>query len=182
MLESINISDCTSVEEAIKVAKMDYSVTTEKLITESGMDTNSFATLSKEKNAIYGFVSKTYPVFQNTEVFTFADDLMKQDSELAFDSAGVLKSGERSFMALSYPERKIMDDIYNSQLIIVNSFDGKSGIKICFLPKRICCSNKINMAFIKAKERWTIRHSRYSEERIHEAVASIKEADLFWKL
>ena len=178
MMQSIDISDCSNAWEAVKASNMDYKVTTEKLVTSSGIDSGLVATVSDNK--FYGAVSPTYKVTQNKDVFTFADDLIKQSTDLHFDSAGTLENGKRAFMALQMPNKKILDDEYSSQLIILNSFDGKSGIKICYLPKRIICSNMINMAFKTAKERWSIRHSVNANTRLMEAVASIENADFFW--
>jgi phage/plasmid-like protein (TIGR03299 family) len=186
MMQAIDISKCAVSWDAVKKANLDYKVTTENLVTQSGLDTGLIATVAntnrKSNRKFIGAVSKSYSVTQNVDVFSFADDLMKQSTSLKFDSAGILNDGARSFMALQFPNREILGDEYGSQLIIINSFDGKSGIKIAYLPKRICCSNMINMSFAKASERWSIRHSCKSDERLVEAVASIRNADFFWTI
>lgn len=97
---------------------------------------------------IKNFVTDRYKTMQNNEVFKIIDELVDiTGSPLNLDKSMV--SADRGFILTSFTldDAKYTvagdDDKVYSNLVVINSFDGSSGIKIIFTNKRVLCKNQL---------------------------------------
>lgn len=54
-------------------------------------------------------------------------------------------------------------------MVVMNSHDGSSGIKVAMTPIRVVCQNTLNLALNNAKRIWTTKHTENVMNRVHEA-------------
>lgn len=121
----------------------------------------SFATTRLDTNIPLGIVGRDYKVIQNLEVFKFFDDLVGMNHSY-YETAGVLGKGETVFVSMKFPEDEfsiIKDDNIENYIVITNSHDGKSSLKVLFTPIRVVCNNTLTMALKNSNCQYSIRHS-----------------------
>ena len=106
-------------------------------------------------NAALGIVSDRYKVVQNEDAFRFTDDLLGEG--VSYETAGSLQGGRKVWMLAKMPHRYIIaGDEIAPYLVVMNSHDGSSGIKVAMTPIRVVCQNTLNLALNSAKRIWTM--------------------------
>lgn len=131
--------------EVFDVDKNDFDyqyeeVKTHKLIVRS--DTNS----------ILGVVGKTYTPVQNSEAFSFFDNLIENKS-VSLETAGSCFNGKKIWVLAKInnsTKEVIKEDALNSYLLFSNSHDGSMGVRILFTPIRVVCYNTLKLALSEA--------------------------------
>ena len=63
----------------------------------------------------------------------------------------------------------IAGDQVEPYLVIFNSHDGSSGVKVAMTPIRVVCQNTLNLALNTAKRSWTARHTENVLLRVQDA-------------
>ena len=64
-------------------------------------------------------------------------------------------------------------------LVVMNSHDGSSGIKVAMTPIRVVCQNTLNLALNSAKRIWTTKHTENVMSRVHEARETLLLAETY---
>lgn len=160
-----------TAQEAIMVSGLNYVVEKEKVLLESGIVVpDTYATVRKDNNNILGVVGNVYKVMQNADAFNFFDTVVG-DGKAIYHSAGALGKGERIWMLAKLPGDVIVKDVENTEkyLLLTNSFDGTSPVKMFFTPVRVVCQNTLNMAIKGAKDGISIRHTQSMSGKVDEA-------------
>lgn len=170
------IQNASSLENAIQLAGLDYTVEKQKIYTQQpikGENGNSifvpipdtFATVRTDTGAALGIVKKNYQILQNHEAFDFMDSVIAGGAK--FETAGTFKKNEAaSFITCSTEPIKILDDEIAPYLLFMNSFDGTGSVRCMFTPIRIFCSNCLARAIKSAMNKIAIRHSTSMKERL----------------
>lgn len=161
------VDTAVTASEAIKLAGLDFQVTTERLQTLSGIQAPAFATKRVDNNEILGVVGERYEVIQNVEAFSFFDALTLQN-EAMYQTAGVLGKGEMIWVLAKLPDyiRVGDDDLIEKYVCIANSHDGSLAVTAMLTPIRVVCSNTLNAALSSAKSRVSIRHTANAKQQI----------------
>ena len=131
---------------------------------------NTFNTFRSDTNTPFsGTVGKGYTVVQNTEAFTFFDNIVGQDLAI-YETAGVLGVGESIFLTAKLPDYcTIKGEKIEYFIILKMSHDGKGPIKAMITPIRVVCQNTLNMAIENAVNCLNIRHTISAPERLKQA-------------
>ena len=173
------IQNVSSLDNAIKLAKLDYEVEKRKIYVnnsiinpETGKSVphfeiipDTFATVRTDTNVVLGTVKKNYQVLQNREAFDFLDSIIAGGAK--FETAGTFKRNEAaSFITCSTEPIKILDDDIAPYLLFMNSFDGTGSVRCMFTPIRIFCSNCLNRAIKNAINKISIKHSGSMRDRL----------------
>lgn len=116
-------------------------------------------------NKVHGVVSDAYHIIQNREAFDFAQYITE---DLKFLRGGETATG-LSYMIAALPTVKILGDEITPHLIFQNSFNKKYITKVAIFPLRIVCQNQFNVAFRKAENTISIRHSSTAAEKLEQA-------------
>ncbi|WP_442913170.1 DUF932 domain-containing protein [Lawsonibacter sp. JLR.KK007] len=136
------------------------------------------ANLRSTDNAPLGIVSDRYKVVQNEDAFQFTDDLL--GAGVTYETAGALQGGRKVWMLARMSHRYIIaGDEIAPYLVVMNSHDGSSGIKVAMTPIRVVCQNTLNLALNSAKRIWTTKHTENVMLRVHEAEETLGLAEKY---
>lgn len=161
------IQDAQNLEQAIKIAGLDFNVVKEKLYVQKPLRvvSDSFATIREDTKEVLGIVGKNYNILQNKEAFDFLDDLIVGGAK--FETAGTFKKNTASsFITCSTETIKILDDDIAPYILFTNSFDGTGSIRVMLTPVRLFCSNCIARANKAAINKICIRHSNNMKAKL----------------
>ena len=126
------------------------------------------ANVRSTDDAVLGVVSDRYRIVQNEEAFQFTDDLLGEG--VTYETAGSLQGGKKVWMLARLPRKYLIaGDQVEPYLVIFNSHDGSSGVKVAMTPIRVVCQNTLNLALNTAKRSWTARHTENVLLRVQDA-------------
>ena len=126
-------------------------------------------------DAVLGVVSDRYRIVQNEEAFQFTDDLLGEG--VTYETAGSLQGGKKVWMLARLPRKYLIaGDQVVPYLVIFNSHDGSSGVKVAMTPIRVVCQNTLNLALNTAKRSWTARHTENVLLRVQDARETLQLA------
>ncbi len=138
------------------------------------------ANVRTDTNAVLGVVGKQYHPFQNRDAFEFMDSIVG-DKLAMFETAGALRDGRIVWMLARIPReyRAGSDDVIKPYVLLVNSHDGSSALRMIATTVRVVCMNTLHLALSRAAhtsskggskgEGISIRHRPNLEERVREA-------------
>lgn len=143
------LDEPATAHEAINAAGLDYEVELTRLVTVNDIPIpHKLAVVREDSHAILGVVGNTYRPVQNRECFGFLDAVVA-DGSLRYHTAGALGKGERVWMLAKLPDDirvKNSDDITEKYLLLSNSHDGSSSLRVFFTPIRVVCANTLAIA------------------------------------
>lgn len=183
------VRDCQTSADAIRLAALDWTVDkrpvyfTPPATTQVPVDQplyrevpDAFAIVRSDTGAALSVVGSYYRPFQNAEAFDFMDTIVGERLAM-FETAGALKGGRKVWMLARIPgELKIHgDDVVNPYVLLTNSHDGTSGLRILPTTVRVVCQNTLNLALSRAgtNEGMSIVHTASLEQRVTEARAKL---------
>lgn len=164
---------------ALICAGLDWTVEQKDVYTEDGSIISGYkANTRNTDNSILGIVSDRYKVVQNEDAFQFTDDLLGEG--VTYETAGSLQGGRKVWMLAKMPHRYIIGgDEITPYMVVMNSHDGSSGIKVAMTPIRVVCQNTLNLALNSAKRIWTTKHTENVMSRVHEARETLMLAESY---
>jgi phage/plasmid-like protein (TIGR03299 family) len=178
----------TDVDEVLRSAGLDFGVALEPVKYAIGdrLNTlpNKYVTVRMDTNAGLGVVGGKYEVVQNGEALAFLGDLCNMDNVI-FESAGALNSGATVFVCMELPDHIVVDadgvnDEIKQFIMVTNSHDGKSPVKVVVTPWRPMCGNTERFAIRDAVTSWSVRHTATAMSRINEARTALKMSSKYF--
>ena len=137
-----------TVEEGIKAAGLDWTVSKRPLFLADGVETPLFATVRDSDDRVLGSVLRRYTVLQNLEAFKWFQPFL--DSGAAtLETAGSLKEGRNVWVMakIAGMEADILPgDPVHGYLLLSNSHDGTTTIRAGFSGIRVVCQNTLSLA------------------------------------
>lgn len=137
-----------SIEEGIKVAGLDYNIELKDLKTTDGVDIPEKAVVRTDINKSLGVVTKRYNILQNRDAFNFFEPFV-ENGLATLESAGSLYNGRKVFVLakIAGDDMEITPgDRVEKYILLSNSHDGGSAVRIGYTPIRVVCSNTLTMA------------------------------------
>lgn len=171
----------TDITDVLTLGGIDFDVAKSPALFEWDDDVHTmdggYVTVRTDTGAALGMVGAKYTPIQNTQIFTFLQDLVDSD-EIVWESAGATRGGRRVFVSLRAPQAMVVDrgglnDTVELFLVVVNSHDGYSKASALVTPWRPVCGNTERFAVRDAVNRWGIRHTSGALSRIDEARRSL---------
>jgi len=171
------VSQAQTSEQAIKLAGLDWKVRQCNVAAaiadgQWAPCPSKFANVRSDTNAVLGVVGGFYRPFQNSETFDFMDSIVSEKLAM-FETAGALKGGRKVWMLARIPtEYRIAgDDVVKPYVLLTNSHDGSSGLRILPTTVRVVCNNTLNLAlrWASASDGLSIVHTESLEQRVTEA-------------
>ncbi len=119
------------------------------------------AVIRTDTNDNLGVVGNSDVPVQNRRAFGFLDAIAAEGG-IRYHTAGALRRGERIWLLGKLPGQirvKGFDDMTEKYLLLSNSHDGSSALRVFFTSIRVCCANTLAMADRSGKgEGIAIRH------------------------
>jgi phage/plasmid-like protein (TIGR03299 family) len=173
-----------TASEAITAAGLDYNVELVPLFTEDGTPVpRRKGVIRSDSRQVLGSVGTSYVPVQNEEAFQFLDAVVA-DGGLRYHTAGALGKGERVWMLAKLPGHlrvKNTEDITDKFLLLHNSHDGSSPLRVHFTPIRVVCQNTLSIAERNGRGQGiSIMHKGDLETKIHEAQKVLGLANRFF--
>lgn len=175
----VKVEDAPSSADALIYAGLDWRVEQKDVFTEDGVLIPGYKVNLRDRDgAALGVVSDRYKVVQNEDAFQFTDDLLGEG--VTYETAGALQGGKKVWMLARLPSRYIIaGDEVAPYLVVMNSHDGSSGIRVAMTPIRVVCQNTLNLALDSAKRVWATKHTENVMSRVHEARETLLLAEAY---
>ena len=173
------IEEAPTSTDALVYAGLDWEVVQKNVYAEDGTLISGYKVNTRSTdNTALGIVSDRYKVVQNEDAFQFTDDLL--GAGVTYETAGALQGGRKVWMLARMPHRYIIaGDEITPYMVVMNSHDGSSGIKVAMTPIRVVCQNTLNLALNSAKRIWTTKHTENVMSRVHEARETLMLAETY---
>jgi len=100
----------------------------------------------------FGIMSNRYQPVQNVEAFRFFDSVIAQ-GEAVYHTAGSLYGGKKIWILAKLPEdiEVIPGDVIQPYILLSNSHDGSSALRMINTPIRVVCANTLSVALNKSR-------------------------------
>lgn len=170
------IQDAPTSEDAIRIAKIDWTVERRPIYLEDGTQIEgSWANVRSSDGKPLGIVGDRYKIVQNKDAFAFTDALLGEG--VRYETAGSLNGGKTIWLLARMPENfEILGDKVEPYLVFTNTHDGSGAVRVTMTNVRICCANTLNMALRGAKRIWSARHTGSITNKLDEAMMTLQFA------
>lgn len=164
-----NLDEAPTISEAIAAAGLDWEVGLKDLVTVDGIPVPSRATYRKSDDSILGVVGPRYSPLQNADAFSWFQPFV-DSKECSLNTAGSLHSGQKVWVLakLNRDNTEIVKgDEISKFILLSNSHDGTTSIRVGYTPIRVVCANTMAMAHShKGSQLIRIRHTRSSKTNL----------------
>ena len=171
----IKLDNPATSQEAIQAARLDYPLKLQDMYINIGIVGQKTvegkqAVVRQDNNDILGVVGDRYRIIQNTEAFSFFDNVIGE-GQAVYHTAGALGKGERIWILAKLPGDLMVtpEDKCEKYLLLVNSHDGTCTLKMFFTPVRVVCQNTLIASFKNASDGISIRHTINYQNKVNEA-------------
>lgn len=173
------VMEAPTSEAALTLAGLDWNVIQRSIVTEDGIPIPGFkANLRETDEKVLGVVTDRYKVVQNTDAFSFTDELLREG--VTYETAGSLQEGRRIWLLARLPQRYIISgDEITPYLVFMNSHDGTGSIKAAISPVRVVCNNTLNLALSTARRYWSTNHTGDIRGKMEDARYTLLYADRY---
>ena len=162
--------------DALSVAGLDWRVKDRPIYTTINGTRQVIAShkaiVRQDTEDVLGVVGMRYRPVQNAEAFDWLDELLGQRMA-AYETAGSVRKGALVWALVRLPsEMRIhgSDDVVRPYLLIVNSHDGSSALRVLTTAVRVVCSNALTFALRSAGDDALVtRHTRGVHDRLADA-------------
>ncbi len=137
-----------TVEEAIRLAGLDWKVDLRPVFLADGRPAPAYATVRASDERLLGVVGPQYRPLQNSDSFEFFQPFLDL-GEASIHTAGSLAGGKRVWVLAKLNRAPLSiaagDDV-EKYLLLSNSHDGTLAVRVGFTPVRVVCANTLAMA------------------------------------
>ena len=140
------VMEAPASAEALKLAGLDWEVVQEPVYTDNRELIKGYkANVRSSDRRVLGVVSDRYKVVQNTDAFSFTDELLGKG--VKYETAGSLQEGKKVWLLARLPkEYVIAGERISPYLVFSNTHDGSGSVKVAVTPVRVVCNNTLNLA------------------------------------
>ena len=155
--------------DALRLAGLDWKVGQEPIYTDTGELIEGYKANIRDKDRrVLGVVSDRYRVVQNTDAFSFTDELLGKG--VRYETAGALQEGRKVWLLARLPREYIIaGERISPYLVFSNTHDGSGSVKVAVTPVRVVCNNTLNLALDAAKRSFSMVHTGNIQDKIQEA-------------
>ena len=171
------VDDGINVNDAIVAAGLDWEVGLKDLQTVDGVPVSHRATYRKSDGSILGVVGPRYTPLQNKDAFDWFQPFLDAN-ECSIHTAGSLHYGQKVWVLaqLNRDNSEIVSgDEVCKFILLSNSHDGTTAIRVGYTPIRVVCVNTLAFAHNNTNSKLIrIRHTRSSQKNL-ESVRDIMD-------
>lgn len=161
-----------TAEEMLKASGLDWEVSTQDISCNGDLVPDFQAIVRNDTKDVLGIRGQKYTPYQNKDAFKVLEPFVGINKAI-WHTAGVLGKGERIWIQAKLPgyTEVTKNDILENYLLLVNSHNGSTGIKLLFSPQRVVCQNTLQMALVSGESSiMNIRHTKNHEIKIKQAL------------
>jgi len=163
------VEEGITVSDAMVSAGLDWEVGLKDLVTIDGTPVNHRATYRKSDGSILGVVGPRYTPLQNSDAFDWFQPFLDA-GECGLHTAGSLHFGQKGWVLaqLNRDNSEIVKgDEVSKFILLSNSHDGSTAIRVGYTPIRVVCVNTLAFAHShKESKLLRIRHTRSSKTNL----------------
>jgi len=157
------LEDAPTISEAIEASGLDWEVGTKDLVTKDGVDVPARATYRKSDGSILGVVGPRYVPLQNKDAFEWFQPFIDA-GECSLHTGGSLSNGQKVWALAQLnrdPSEIVAGDEVQKFILLSNSHDGTTAIRVGYTPIRVVCVNTLAFAHKhNDSQLLRIRHTR----------------------
>lgn len=169
-------------DRVLEAAGLDWEVEKRPLFTPSyesdgGILVDSLSEITSHRsivrtsdNSILGIVGKGYTPLQNGQAVALLDGLA-ESGQVTYHTAGSLRDGRRVWLLAKVDSYSVIgDDRVDEYLMLWNSHDGSSALRVLWTKVRVVCANTANAALSAGRgQGMTVRHTVNMMHRLDQA-------------
>ena len=172
------VKEAPTSEDALKLAGLDWEVLQTPIYTSHGRIDGFKANVRNKDGSVLGVVSDRYKIIQNTEAFSFTDELLGKG--VTYETAGSLQGGKKVWLLARLPREYIIaGERITPYLVFSNTHDGSGAVRVAITPIRVVCNNTLNLALDTAPRSFSIIHTGEIMNKIQEAKQTLFMADKY---
>lgn len=173
------VAEAPTSAEALRLSGLDWTVEQRPVYLENAAVPvpNYKANVRDRDGKVLGIVTDRYQVVQNSDAFSFTDELIGGD--VRYETAGSLREGKKIWLLAKMPAAKVAGDDVEPYLCFSNTHDGSGAVKVCMTPVRVVCQNTLNLALSSAKRSWAMKHVGDMTAKLDEARRTLELADRY---
>lgn len=163
------VMEAPASADALRFAGLDWNVVQEPVYTGSKEKVEGYKLNIRDSDRkVLGVVSDRYKVVQNTDAFSFTDELLGKGVQ--YETAGSLQEGKKVWLLARLPKDYVITgERISSYLVFSNTHDGSGSVKVAVTPVRVVCNNTLNLALDTAKRSFSMIHTGDIHDKIQEA-------------
>jgi phage/plasmid-like protein (TIGR03299 family) len=163
------LEQAPTISEAITASGLDWEVGLKDLFTRDGQEVPARATYRKSDNSILGVVGPRYVPLQNHEAFDWFQPFI-DNGEASLHTGGSLSHGQKVWVLAQLnrdPSEIVPGDEVQKFILLSNSHDGKTAIRVGYTPIRVVCVNTLAFAHQHENSQLLrIRHTRSAKSNL----------------
>lgn len=172
------VMEAPDSKEALNLAGLDWKVVQQPIFTDQGMIHGYKANIRSTDHEVLGVVSDRYKIIQNTDAFSFTDELLGEG--VRYETAGSLQKGKKVWLLARLPKEYIIaGDRISPYLVFSNTHDGSGAVRAAVTPVRVVCNNTLNLALNTAKRSFSMVHTGDIRGKVQEAKQTLFMADQY---
>ena len=153
--------DAPTIAEGIKMAGLDWKTELHPLVTAGGLKTDSFATVNSKSSEVLGVVGSKYQPLHNENAFQWFQPLI-DSGDVKLETAGSLHGGKKVWIMGKIGSETVIkgNDTVEKYILLSNSHDGSSSIRVGFTPVRVVCQNTLAASHASSESKLIrVRHT-----------------------
>ena len=167
----VKLEEAPTVSEAIVAAGLDWTVGLKDLFTGEGVKVASKATYRETDGSILGVVGPRYSPLQNVQAFNWFQPFI-DSGEVSLHTAGSLNEGCKVWVLAELNREKseiVKGDEIAKFVLLSNSHDGTTAIRVGYTPIRVVCANTMAMAHSCTESKLLrVRHTKSSAAKLED--------------
>lgn len=176
--KSKSIIGSKNIHEALEMAGGDWDVYPDKLMTQGLIDVPTHKViLRQDTNIPLGVVGKDYEIINNLNSFSFFDAIVQQN-KATYHNYQEFDGGQKVVITAkfgkNYDANPKLGDIIESEIKLINSFDGSSSFSVIFSALRLVCTN--GMVSNSKYNKISFRHTKNASIRMDQALKVMNRA------
>lgn len=161
-------------------ATINYSVRNNNIV-EIQPDVDSYAVCREDTNAILGIVGPRYTPLQNSSALDWFRPWVS-NKLLGLNTCGALFGGKKVWVLADFIDDPLLEvipgDDIKKFLLLSNSHDGTTSLRLGLTPIRVVCNNTLTMAYHSSESKLIrLRHSSQVQQNLEDMKAIIDLAN-----
>lgn len=185
------LEEAATAEQAIQAAEMDWNVVKEPVYLQlpTQNDHRSYqeipgklAIKREDTGDVFAIMGKGYELVQNVEAFQFFDEVVGEGQAI-YHTAGTLQGGKIVWILakLPYALDKIPGDSIDAYVLLMNSHDGSTALRMMNTNVRVVCQNTLNATGVNDLKKIGFygKHTKNIKTKADEARAMINRIGVY---